>query len=154
MARYQPWMLFELEVSERITGQLAEFPDLMYDTLWQLGDFIRDKASMYAPFKTGTLREAISVTTRQRTDHAARVARGQALRPEAAFAGVTRPPEIAVDIHAAAGYATFQEYGTRRNPAHPFLFRAGFDAKDRFAPLFARTFLKRLYGITVRTYKI
>ena len=154
MPTYRPWLLFEMEVSEQITGLLAEFPNLMEATFWQLGNHIRSIARRLAPFKTGALQTAISLTTTKRSDHAIRVAGGKRLRPEARFAGVTRPPEDAIDIHAAAGYATFQEYGTVRNPAHPFLYPAAIEAQRRFAPIFSQEFINQLRGVYVRTYKV
>jgi len=154
MPTYRPWLLFEMEVSEQITGLLAKFPNLMENTLWMLGGHIRSTARMLAPVDTGALRAAISLTTTKRSDHAARVGEGRRLRPGAMFAGVTRPPEAAIDIHAAAGYATFQEYGTVRNPAHPFLYPAAIEAQRRFAPIFSQEFINQLRGVYVRTYKV
>jgi len=152
MPTYKPWLLFEMQVSERITSLLAQFCLLTEDTLWQLGEYIRSAARMLAPIDTGALRAAISLTNTKRSDHTARVSEGRRLRPEAGFAGVSHPPRLAIDIHAAAGYATFQEYGTRKHPARPFLYPAAVEAQRRFEPIFAQELIKKMRKVVVKTY--
>jgi hypothetical protein len=151
---HKPWLLYELEIQHKCRTASSHMDTFNEDNLWRLADRLRNLAQGFAPFLTGALREAISITTSSRSDHSQRTALGQALRPEARFAGKTHPPRDSADIHAAAHYATYQELGTSKHPAHPYLVRALMQINRELSHTFEVSWETYLRAVPYETEKL
>jgi len=115
----------------------------------RLGEDIRDRARAYAPVDTGALRQSISVTTKEYSDFGENTLKAAQLRDETILGEPTVTTQDVV-ITAPMHYAHYQEFGTRRNPAQPFLIPAFEDVTANFEQYFHA--LMQIRGVTVHKW--
>jgi hypothetical protein len=120
--------------------------------LFLMGKATQFGANRNAPRKTGALAAAICVTSQNKSDYGQRVSRARALGAGTyktlLFAGKTSPGEHTVHVQSPIHYATYQELGTRRNRAHPYLVPA-----FRVVVRVASTFFTTTYQYSPRMKK-
>ena len=95
---------------------------------------LRDNASEYAAYETGSLAASIYVTTHDGSDYAERVSDAESRNPKVVILPEVEAPAMSdAVVGVAAEHGLFQEYGTRYMPAHPFLTPAAEEQRANIA---------------------
>lgn len=98
---------------------------------------IRDAAKRRAPIQTGALRESLSVATFFHNDAQSNAQRALRLRPGANIVTLfqdTSQTKLKASIFSPLHYAGYQEFGTLRNAAQPYLIPALHEVGPRVIP--------------------
>jgi HK97 gp10 family phage protein len=116
----------------------------MHEIVDEAAGQVQTRASQLAPVDTGALRNSIYVNNGDASDYSQRVGTAQSLNPDM-VALEELDPEFVISVSTspgndsyisvvgvAADYGLFQELGTSRNRAQPFMLPAALGVQDDF----------------------
>ena len=102
-------------------------------------EVVRDAAKQLCPVRTGSLQRAIKIRAKRKRGSRGRLSRGDighsVVIGEGTF--ITRKKLVTGKVF----YGGFVEFGTKHNPAHPFLRPAAKQNEGRVAELFKKNLL-------------
>jgi HK97 gp10 family phage protein len=130
--------------SNHIGTLVTHLEQRMHEIVDEAAGQVQTRASQIAPVDTGALRNSIYVNNGDASDYSQRVGTAQSLNPDmVALEEIT--PEFVISVSTspgdesylsvvgvAADYGLFQELGTSRNRAQPFMLPSALGAQGDF----------------------
>lgn len=120
--------------TKKLDALIAKSPEMVDKAIVATAFDVAGLAAEFAPLQTGALKASIFVKTHSSNGFSAAESAASGMNPEAEIHDPTpdTPPLMTAYVAPGMNYAAYQEFGTSRMPAHPFLTPAVETADDFF----------------------